>query len=137
MQYPWRKFHSFAIYQKSLMGMAVMLHMRVCSTCETHPQYLKSKPKAPKVSLNVWVVPVRHTQGTHEGNYIDLPFIKSHSWVLWVCLRATAHVHGYFSCASQVLHTLMSTAHTLYKVTLDPFCTNECYTIPIYQISPP
>ena len=131
MQYLWRKLHSFAIYQKSLVGMAVVLHMRVCNNCEAHPRCLKSTPK---VSPNVWAVPVRHTQSTHEGNYIHLPFIKSHSSVLWVCFKGTAHAHGYFRCASQVLHTLVSTTHTLYKVTLDPLCTSECYTIPIYQI---
>ena len=103
VQYPWKKFHSFAIYQKSLIGMVVVLHMRVCSTCEAHPQYLKGTPK---VSTRVWEVPLRHTRSTREGKYIHLPFIKSHSWVRWVCLKGTAHAHGYFGCASWVLHIL-------------------------------
>ena len=106
--------------------MAVVLHMRVCSTCEEHPQYLEGTPK---VSMRVWAVSLRHTQSTHEGNYIHFPLIKRHSWVLWVCLKGTAHAHVYFRCASWVLHTLMSTAHTLCKVTLDPLCTDKCYTI--------
>ena len=114
------------MYQKSLIGTTVVLHMRVCSTCEAHPQYLEGTPK---VSMRVWAVSLMHTQSTHEGNYIYLPFIKSHSWVLWVCLKGTAHARGYFRCASWVLHTLMSTAHTLYKVTLDPFYADKCYTI--------
>ena len=126
VQYQWREFYSFTIYQKSLMGMAVVLHMRVCSICEAHPQYLEGTPK---VSMRVWAVSLRHTQSTHEGNYIHLPFIKSHSWVLWVCLKGTAHAHMYFRCASWVLHTLMSTTHTLCKVTFDPLCTDKCYTI--------
>ena len=71
VQYSWSTFHSFAIYQKSLMGMAVVLHMRVCSTCEAHPQYLKDTPE---VSMRVWAVPLR---------------------VLWVCLKGTAHAHKY------------------------------------------
>ena len=97
------------------MGTTVVLHMRVCSTCEAHPQYLEGTPK---VSMRVWVVSLRHTQSTHEGNYIHLQFIKRHSWVMWVCLKGTAHAHGYFRCA-----------HTLYKVTLDPLYTDKCYTI--------
>ena len=137
VQYLCREFYSFAIYQKSLMGTTVVLHMTVCSTCEAHPQYLEGTPK---VSMRVWAVSLRHTQSTHGGNYIHLPFIKSHSWVLWVCLKGTAHAHGYFRCASWVLHTLMSTACTLYNVTLDPLCTDKPYnsqTYPIYHISPP
>ena len=41
---------------------------------------------------------------TCEGNFIHLPFIKSHSWVLQVCLTGTAHPHGYFGCACRLLH---------------------------------
>ena len=111
----WRKFHSFAIYQKLLMGMAVVLHVTVCSTCEAHPQYLKGTPK---VSMRVWAVLLR---------------------VQWVCLQGTAHAHRYFGCASRVLHTLMGTAHTctLYKVTLDPLCTDECHTTQHSNLSNP
>ena len=79
VQYWWRECYSFAIHQKSLMGTTVVLHMRVCCTCEAHPQYLEGTPT---VSMRVWAVSLRHTQSTHEGNYIHLPFIKSHSWVL-------------------------------------------------------
>ena len=100
------------------MCMVVVLHMRVCSTCEAHPQYLKGTPK---ISMRVWAVPLRYTRSTSEEKYIHLPFIKSHSWILWLCIKRTAH-------CSRVLHPLMGTAHTLYKVTLDPLCTNECHT---------
>ena len=81
-------------------------------------------------------VPVR-VCSTRERNFIHLPFTKCHSGVrvcltgtsgephgyctpsqiLQVCLADIVGVpHGYFGCASQVLHTLTGTAHTLYRL---------------------
>ena len=113
---------------KSLMGMALMLHMRVCSTCEAHLKYLKSTPK---VSMGMWEVPLRHTQNTHEGKYTHF--------------HSSKVIHKYCGCTSQGLHMLLDVSHR--------YCTpswvlrilytrwhwmpSALMTCPIYQISSP
>ena len=54
--------------------------------------------------------------GTPEINFIQLPFIKSHSRVLHT-LADTAFPHGYCGCVIRVQWVcFMGTAHTLYRV---------------------
>ena len=60
----------------------------------------------------------REGVSTRKGNFVHLPFIKSPSRVLRVCLTGSSVVsHGYCGYASLVLRVcLTGTANTLYRV---------------------
>ena len=68
--------------------------------------------------------PVKSMCSTREGvqyleeNFIQLPFIKSHSRILHTLTATSGVPQGYCGCASRMLHTLMSTAH------LHGYCTH-------------
>ena len=86
----------------------------ITNTWKAHPKYPRG------CGQYLWGTPEAHAR---ESTFICHSSKVSHGYY-----GSALHAHGYFECASRVLYTLKGTAQTLYKVTLNPLCTNECHT---------